>query len=103
MELDFSALAKEDELLFIFRSLTPEQQMTLLGMLRGVLVELIRRKLVEHASPMTRRTLVERHPPEWKGVERIGVERRSVRRRLTPPRPKRPRLSSLRTFLSANG
>lgn len=36
MELDFSALAKEDELLFIFRSLTPEQQMTLLGMLRGV-------------------------------------------------------------------
>lgn len=36
MELDLSALAKEDELLFIFRALTQEQQMTLLGMLRGV-------------------------------------------------------------------
>lgn len=35
MELDFSALAKEDELLFIFRSLTPEQQMSMLTMVRG--------------------------------------------------------------------
>lgn len=36
MELDFSSQLKEDELLYIFRSLTPEQQMTLLGMVRGV-------------------------------------------------------------------
>lgn len=39
MELDFSALAKEDELLFIFRSLTQEQQVVMLAMARGVFGE----------------------------------------------------------------
>lgn len=39
MELDSSTHAKEDELLFIFRSLTPEQQAVMLAMARGVFGE----------------------------------------------------------------
>lgn len=36
MEPNFSSQAKEDELLFIFRSLTEDQQLTMLAMARGV-------------------------------------------------------------------
>lgn len=36
MALDLATLAKEEELLFVFRSLTPEQQMVMLAMARGV-------------------------------------------------------------------
>jgi len=53
MEPDFSALAKEDELLFIFRALTPEQQMTLLGMLRGVFSNLATEQPLDADSPRT--------------------------------------------------
>lgn len=53
MDLDFSLHAKEDELLFIFRSLTPEQQMTMIGMVRGVFSNLPTEQPLDADSPRT--------------------------------------------------
>lgn len=51
MELDFSSQAKEGELLFIFRSLTDDQQLTLLAMGRGAYRNLAGEQPLEAAPP----------------------------------------------------
>lgn len=53
MELDFSSQAKEDELLFIFRSLTEEQQLTMLVMARGVYSNLAAKQPLDADPPRT--------------------------------------------------
>lgn len=53
MELDFSSQVKEDELIFIFRSLPADHQEAMLAMVRGLYRKQACGQLIEADPPRT--------------------------------------------------